>query len=71
VALEWCVSWSSRTTHGCPLLWCVRSAPPTSSPTRAGVADDALWMVHAASYDVIVLDVMLPDIDGFADLPTS
>ena len=28
--------------------------------------DDALWMVHATSYDAIVLDVMLPDIEGFA-----
>lgn len=26
---------------------------------------DALWMVHAAGYHAIVLDVMLPDIDGF------
>ena len=27
--------------------------------------DDAQWMVHAADYDAIVLDVMLPDVDGF------
>ncbi|PZS36240.1 MAG: DNA-binding response regulator, partial [Pseudonocardiales bacterium] len=26
---------------------------------------DALWMAGATSYDAIVLDVMLPDIDGF------
>jgi two-component system OmpR family response regulator len=26
---------------------------------------DALWMATSASYDAIVLDVMLPDIDGF------
>jgi two-component system OmpR family response regulator len=26
---------------------------------------DALWMAAATSYDAIVLDVMLPDIDGF------
>ena len=31
----------------------------------SGGANDALWMVHAATYDVIVLDVMLPDMDGF------
>ena len=30
----------------------------------AATGDDALWMVRAASYDVIVLDVMLPDVDG-------
>jgi two-component system OmpR family response regulator len=33
----------------------------------ADVADrgeDALWMARAASYDVIVLDIMLPGIDG-------
>ncbi len=27
--------------------------------------EDALWMAGATSYDAIVLDVMLPDIDGF------
>ena len=26
---------------------------------------DALWMVRAAEYDAVVLDVMLPDVDGF------
>jgi two-component system OmpR family response regulator len=26
---------------------------------------DALWMVRAAAYDAMVLDVMLPDLDGF------
>ncbi|MFL5847919.1 MAG: response regulator transcription factor [Solirubrobacteraceae bacterium] len=26
---------------------------------------DAMWMVRAAEYDVVVLDVMLPDFDGF------
>jgi two-component system OmpR family response regulator len=30
---------------------------------RAG--DDALWMAQAVAYDAIVLDVMLPGIDGF------
>lgn len=27
--------------------------------------EDATWMVHAVTYDVIVLDIMLPEIDGF------
>jgi two-component system, OmpR family, response regulator len=27
--------------------------------------DDALWMVRATGYDAVVLDVMLPDVDGF------
>jgi len=31
----------------------------------AGRGEDALWMAQAAPYDAIVLDVMLPDIDGF------
>ena len=31
----------------------------------ATTADEALWMVRAASYDAVVLDVMLPDVDGF------
>ena len=31
----------------------------------AGTSDDALWMADAAPYDVIVLDVTLPDRDGF------
>jgi two-component system OmpR family response regulator len=26
---------------------------------------DAMWMVRAAAYDAMVLDVMLPDLDGF------
>jgi len=39
---------------------------------RGGAADlahtgeDALWMAQARSYDAIVLDVMLPGLDGFA-----
>jgi two-component system, OmpR family, response regulator len=28
--------------------------------------EDALWMAEATAYDVIVLDVMLPGMDGFA-----
>lgn len=32
----------------------------------AGRGEDAVWMAEAASYDVIVLDVMLPGMDGFA-----
>jgi len=31
----------------------------------AGTGEDALWMAQAHDYDVLVLDVMLPDIDGF------
>ena len=31
----------------------------------AGTGEDALWMAGATAYDVIVLDVMLPGIDGF------
>lgn len=31
----------------------------------AGRGEDALWMAEAAPYDAIVLDVMLPDCDGF------
>jgi two-component system OmpR family response regulator len=32
----------------------------------AGSGEDALWMAGATAYDAIVLDVMLPGIDGFA-----
>lgn len=32
----------------------------------SGSGEDALWMAEAAAYDAIVLDVMLPGIDGFA-----
>ncbi len=31
----------------------------------AGSGEDALWMAGATAYDAIVLDVMLPGIDGF------
>jgi two-component system OmpR family response regulator len=31
----------------------------------AGTGADALWMAQAHEYDVLVLDVMLPDLDGF------
>jgi two-component system OmpR family response regulator len=32
----------------------------------AASGEDALWMARATPYDVIVLDVMLPGLDGFA-----
>jgi two-component system OmpR family response regulator len=31
----------------------------------ASTGEDALWMVDAAEYNVVVLDVMLPGVDGF------
>jgi two-component system, OmpR family, response regulator len=31
----------------------------------AGTGADARWMAHAVTYEAIVLDVMLPDSDGF------
>ncbi|HXV32921.1 MAG TPA: response regulator transcription factor, partial [Gaiellaceae bacterium] len=31
----------------------------------AGTGDDAVWMAKATGYDAIVLDVMLPGVDGF------
>jgi len=32
----------------------------------SGSGEDAVWMAQAAAYDAIVLDVMLPGLDGFA-----
>ena len=32
---------------------------------RAARGEDALWMARATEYDAIVLDVMLPGVDGF------
>src|SRR5579862_8044399 len=32
----------------------------------APTGEDALWMARAREYDAIVLDVMLPGVDGFA-----
>jgi two-component system OmpR family response regulator len=32
----------------------------------AARSEDALWMAGAHEYDAVVLDVMLPDLDGFA-----
>jgi len=34
----------------------------------AGAGEDAIWMVEAAPYDAVILDVMLPGLDGFATL---
>jgi two-component system, OmpR family, response regulator len=34
----------------------------------AATGEEAFWMAEAAPYDALVLDVMLPDIDGFATL---
>jgi two-component system OmpR family response regulator len=31
----------------------------------AGRGEEALWMANVAPYDAIVLDIMLPDLDGF------
>ena len=31
----------------------------------AGTGEDALWMAEATEYDAIVLDIMLPGVDGF------
>jgi two-component system OmpR family response regulator len=36
----------------------------------ARTGEDAVWMAGAADYDAIVLDVMLPGIDGFETLST-
>jgi len=41
----------------------LRGAGVVADVARTG--SEALWMVRAASYDVMVLDVMLPDVDGF------
>ena len=35
------------------------------APDVAQVGDDALWMARAVEYDAIVLDLLLPGIDGF------
>ena len=32
----------------------------------AGRGEDALWMARAVTYDAVVLDVMLPGLDGFS-----
>jgi two-component system, OmpR family, response regulator len=45
----------------------VRGLGEEGHPTDlAGSGEDALWMARAAPYDAIVLDVMLPGMDGFA-----
>ena len=41
----------------------LRGAGVVADVARTG--SEALWMVRAASYGVMVLDVMLPDVDGF------
>ena len=41
----------------------LRAAGVVADVTGSG--DEALWMADAGGYDVIILDIMLPDIDGF------
>jgi two-component system OmpR family response regulator len=48
------------------LLRGFRSNGHAADVTRAG--EDAVWMAAAARYDAIVLDVMLPGMDGFETL---
>ena len=60
-----CASWSSRTTsrwRACCGAGCSRTA---IAADVAATGHDALWMATAVEYDAIVLDVMLPGIDGF------
>ena len=40
-------------------------------PTSPRRGEDALWMARARPYDAIVLDVMLPGLDGFSRLPRA
>jgi len=40
-------------------------AVPDDAVDVAGRGEDALWMAQAAAYDAIILDVMLPGLDGF------
>jgi two-component system, OmpR family, response regulator len=69
---------SPRTWHLAPVRTLVVEDDPKLGPLlqrglseRGGAADlaargeDALWMASAKSYDAIVLDVMLPGLDGF------
>jgi two-component system, OmpR family, response regulator len=45
----------------------VRGLGEEGHPSDLAVSgEDAIWMAGAAPYDVIVLDVMLPGMDGFA-----
>ena len=48
------------------LLRGFRNSGHAADVTRTG--EDAVWMAAARRYDAIVLDVMLPGIDGFATL---
>jgi two-component system OmpR family response regulator len=50
-----------------PLAAAIRRAlkPEGVAADVATKGEDALWMAGAADYDAIVLDVMLPGIDGF------
>ena len=48
----------------------VRGLGEEGHPTDlADTGEAALWMARAAPYDAIVLDVMLPGIDGFENVP--
>ena len=65
---ERCAFSSSKTNRRWRRSLLARSARKGTPRTSRALGADAVWMAQAAPYDAIVLDVMLPDLDGFAVL---
>ena len=64
VIVKRCASWSSRTNCRWPPDP-PRAAEEGFAADLARTGEDALRMAAAHDYDAIVLDVMLPGLDGF------
>ena len=64
--LPTCVSWLSRTRSGWQHFLRKGLTEEGHAVDLAGCGEEALDRVAGTNYDVIVLDIMLPGIDGFA-----
>ena len=61
---EPCESWLSKTKSGLPILSNEVSKAPAIRWNLAEDGQSALDQMHAVDHDLVILDLMLPDMDG-------
>jgi len=59
-----CDSWWSKTKSGSPILSAAGWREPVTPSMRPMDGAAAQANIHAADYDLVILDLMLPDMDG-------